>query len=44
MKKIIDLIGDAIVELMVLSLVIIFPLASLCGIVLGCFDKITKRQ
>ena len=34
-KSIVDIIGDGIVELMVLSLYILFPLAHICGICCG---------
>lgn len=39
MKKIIDLIGDGIVTLMVWSLYILFPLATISGIISGLFLK-----
>lgn len=39
MKKIIDLIGDGIVTLMVWSLYILFPLATISGIISGLFQK-----
>ena len=38
-KSIIDYIGDAIVELMVASLYILFPLAHLCGVCCGLISK-----
>lgn len=39
MKKIIDFIGDGIVTLMVWSLYILFPLATISGIISGLFLK-----
>lgn len=39
MKKIIDLIGDGIVTLMIWSLYILFPLATISGIISGLFLK-----
>lgn len=39
MKKIIDLIGDGIVTLMVWSLYILFPLATISGIISGLLLK-----
>lgn len=39
MKKIVDFIGDGIVTLMVWSLYILFPLATISGIISGLFLK-----
>lgn len=39
MKKIINFIGDGIVTLMVWSLYILFPLATISGIISGLFLK-----
>lgn len=47
MKKITDLIGDCLVELMVGVLYVIFPLATLTGMIAGlcekCYNKAIKR-
>lgn len=44
MKKITDFIGDCIVELMVLSLYILFPLAHLAGLCCGYCSKILHSK
>lgn len=48
MKKITDFIGDCLVELMVLVTYIIFPLATLTGMIAGlcekCYNKAIKRN
>ena len=44
MKKcIIDYIGDAIVELMVASLYILFPIAHVCGVCSGLISKSFRK-
>lgn len=43
-KKITDFIGDCIVELMVLSLYVLFPLAHLAGLCCGYCSKILHSK
>lgn len=44
MKKIKDFIGDCIVELMVCSLYILFPLATISGMACGLVCKVLKKS
>lgn len=48
MKKITDFIGDCLVELIVCVMYIIFPLATLAGIIAGVcekyYNKVIKRN